>query len=44
MENMPYIIYAVLECLVKRIERCENNPEISSTTKLDSILLVDIQC
>ena len=34
MENMPYIIYAVLECLVKRIERCENNPEISSTTKV----------
>ena len=34
MGKMPYIIYAVPECLVKRIERCENNPEISSTTKV----------
>ena len=24
-EKMPYIIYTDLECLVKRIEGCENN-------------------
>ena len=32
-EKMPYIIYTDLECLVKRIEGCEDNPEVSSTTK-----------
>ena len=31
---MPYIIFADLECLVKRIERYENSPEISSTAKI----------
>ena len=30
---MLYIIYADLECLVKRMEGCENNPEISSTAR-----------
>ena len=32
-EKMPYIIYTDLECLVKRIKGCEDNPEVSSTTK-----------
>ena len=31
---MPYIIYADLECLVKRIEGCANNPQKSSTIKI----------
>ena len=31
---MPYIIFADLECLVKRIEGYENSPEISSTAKI----------
>ena len=34
LEKMPYIIYADLEYLAKRIEECENNPELSSTTKV----------
>ena len=28
-----FIIYADLECLLKKISTCHNNPEISSTTK-----------
>ena len=39
---MPYIIYADLECLVKRTEGCENNLEISSTTKVGKHTPVDI--
>ena len=31
---MPYIIFADLECLVKRTEGYENSPEISSTAKI----------
>ena len=31
---MPYIIYADLECLILKIDGCENNPEYSSTTKI----------
>ena len=31
---MPYIIYADLESLIKKVERCANNPEKSSTTKI----------
>ena len=34
LEKMPYIIYADLECLVKRIEGCANNPQKSSTIKI----------
>ena len=32
--RMPYIIYADLECLIKKIDGCENNPEKSSTRKI----------
>ena len=32
--KMPYIIYADLECLIKKIDGCENNPEKSSTRKI----------
>ena len=31
---MPYITYADLESLVKKIDGCENNPEKSSKTKI----------
>ena len=31
--KMPCIIYADLESLIKKIDRCANNPEKSSTTK-----------
>ena len=30
----PFIIYADLECLIEKIDRCENNPENSFTTKV----------
>ena len=29
-----FIIYADLECIIEKIDRCRNNPEISSTTKV----------
>ena len=32
--KMPYMIYADLECLIKKIDRCANNPEKSSTIKI----------
>ena len=28
-----FIIYAGLECIIEKIDRCKNNPENSSTTK-----------
>ena len=34
-DRMPYIIYADLEPLIRKIDRCENNPENSWTTKID---------
>ena len=39
-DKMPYIIYADLECLIEKIDGCENNPEKSSTTKIGE----DIPC
>ena len=33
--KMLYIIYADIESLIKKIDGCENNPEKSSTTKID---------
>ena len=32
---MPYIIYADIESLMKKIGGCQNNPEKSPTTKTD---------
>ena len=32
--KMPYINFASLESLIKRIDRCKNNPEKSSKTKI----------
>ena len=32
---LPFIIYADLECLLKKIYTCQNNPELSSTTKIN---------
>ena len=31
---MPYLIYADVEALIRKIDGCENNPEKSSTTKI----------
>ena len=33
--KLPFIIYADLECLLKKIDTCQNNSDLSSTTKID---------
>ena len=33
--ELPFIIYTDLECLLKKIDTCQNNPELSSTTKIN---------
>ena len=33
-DKVPFIIYADLECLIDKIDRCKNNPENSPTTKV----------
>ena len=37
-DKMPYIIYADLESLIKKIGRCANNPEKSSGTKIGEFI------
>ena len=32
-DEASFIIYADLECIIKKIDGCKNNPENSSTTK-----------
>ena len=33
--KVPFIIYADLEYLLEKMNTCHNNPEISSTTKIN---------
>ena len=33
-DKSPFIIYAYLECIIKRIGGCKNNPENLSTTEI----------
>ena len=33
--KLPYTIYADLECLLKKISTCQNNPNESLTTEID---------
>ena len=33
--KVPFIIYADLKCLLGKINTCHNNPEKSSTTKIN---------
>ena len=33
--KLPFIIYADLECLLEKISTCYNNPDLSSTTKIN---------
>ena len=33
-DTSPFIIYADLECLIEKTDRCKNNPENPSSTKL----------
>ena len=32
---MPFTIYVDLECLLEKISTCQNNPNKSSTTKIN---------
>ena len=41
--KVPFILYADLECLLEKLNTCHNNPEKSSTTKINYWLLV-IHC
>ena len=34
-DKAPFVIHADLECFVEKIDGCKNNPENSSTTKVD---------
>ena len=38
-DKTPFIIYADLECIIKKIDGCKNNPENSSTTKVSKHIL-----
>ena len=33
--KLPFVIYADLECLLEKMSTCENNPNESSTTKIN---------
>ena len=33
-DKAPFIIYADLECIIEKIDECENSPENSFTTKV----------
>ena len=33
-DKAPFVNYADLECILEKIDRCKNNPENSSTTKV----------
>ena len=52
LDKMPYIIYADIDLLIRKIDECANSPEKSSTMKIylmyslciPCIFLVDIQC
>ena len=37
--ELPFIIYTDLECLLKKIDTCQNNPDLSSTTKINQHIL-----
>ena len=36
-DKPPFIIYAELECIIEKIDRCKNNPENLSTTKASDL-------
>ena len=33
--KLPFIIYADLECILKKIDTCQNNPDLLSTTEIN---------
>ena len=38
-DKAPLVIYANLECLMEKVDSCENNPEKSFTTKVGEYIL-----
>ena len=38
-DKAPFIIYADLECIIEKIDVCQNSPENSSTTKVSEHIL-----
>ena len=40
-DKVPFVIHADLECLMKKIDGCKNNPEKTSTTKVSGHFLSD---
>ena len=38
--KLPFIIYADLECLLKKMSACQNNPNESSTTEINKHTLL----
>ena len=41
---MPFTIYADLECLLEKMDTCENGPNKSSTTKMPSGYSIFTNC
>ena len=33
--KLPFVVYADLECLLEKMSTCQNNPNESSTTKIN---------
>ena len=42
-DELPFINYADLECLIKEIDGCKNNPENSPITKVSAYILSDLK-
>ena len=40
--ELPFIIYADLECLLKKIDTCQNNPDLSSTKSAHTIRIFNL--
>ena len=43
-DKIPFTIYADRESIIKNIDRCKNNPEILSATKVGEHILSSFQC
>ena len=37
-DKTPFVIYADLECLIEKMDRCKNNSKKSSTTKVSKYI------
>ena len=43
-DKAPFVIYADLECIIKKNDACRNNPEKSSASKLSAHIPSVFQC